>query len=158
MLNLNNYGGPRYDLVAIDRALRALAFKWVPAMFPMGRITSEQGCRALRVANIKGRAPRNRGSCRIWLEGEHAGDWVDFDNKDVLRGQPLSTIKENRGLSEGEVFEYAMGIIEEYGGDLKAVAGNGSAGPPLANRFEAQIQIYLSEAGPAPGTLLETVY
>lgn len=157
-MDLNNYGGPGYDKEAISRALRPIAYKWVPALFPMGKISSEQGNRALRVGNIKGRAPRNRGSCRIWLEGEHAGDWVDFDNKDVLKGQPLSTIKENRGLNDGEVLEYAVGIIEEYGGDIKGNVGNGSAGPPAANRFAGQVEFYLSEAVQAPGTLIETYW
>lgn len=152
------YGG--YDKEAISKALRPIAYKWVPALFPMGRTTSESGSRALRVADIKGRAPRNRGSCRIWLEGDHAGDWVDFDNKDVLKGQPLSTIKENLGLDDGEVLRYATGIINTFGGNIEEAkrAPNGSAGPPASTRFAGQVDFYLSEAVPAPGTYVETYW
>src|SRR5712691_6003737 len=100
--------GEQYDKDAIAYALRQIAHRWVPELFKSGRPTTEDGKRAIRCANIKGRAPRNRGSCRIWLEGEHAGDWVDFDDKDKLKGQPLSTIKENLGLEEGQVYRRAL--------------------------------------------------
>src|SRR5437879_957534 len=114
-LNQAPSGGGSYDPKAISKALRPIAYKWVPILFPQGRITEEQGNRALRVANIKGRAPRDRGSCRIWLEGEHAGDWVDFDNERELSGDPISTIRNNLGLTFKEACEHALGLIEEHG-------------------------------------------
>src|SRR5216684_3827988 len=99
-----------HDKNSIDRALRAIAHKWVPGIFPNGRINVESnGKRALRVANIvSGRAPRKRGSCRIWLEGPNAGDWVDFDDKDRLKGGPCSTIKEHFELDDHQSFGKAL--------------------------------------------------
>ena len=122
--------------------------------------------RAIRCANIKGRAPRNRGSCRIWLEGDHAGDWVDFDDKDRFKGQPLSTIKENLGLEEGQVYRKALKIIRHYGAEhyLTEVPqhknGNGNrGGVPAVSRSAAFADFYISqEAQCAIGSLIETEY
>ena len=46
----------------------------------------------LRLANIRGDAPRKMGSCVIHLKGPHAGDWFDFDGN--VGGGPLSTVSE----------------------------------------------------------------
>jgi putative DNA primase/helicase len=154
-------GDIKYDENAISAALRPIAYKWVPALFPMGRITEEQGCRAIRCSNIKGRPPRNRGSCRIWLEGPHAGEWVDFEDREKLKGQPLSTIKQNLGLSDGEVYNYALGIIEQYGGKLEPVRTNGHAnggGTPAVNRSEGNVKFYWDARSHASGSLIETYF
>ena len=49
----------------------------------------------LRLANIRGDKPRKQGSCVIALEGERAGDWIDFD--DNQGGGPLSTLEHATG-------------------------------------------------------------
>src|SRR5437870_1154703 len=97
---------PRYDEDAIARDLAATANRWVPELFPRGKISADRT--ELRCADITGRAPRNRGSCRIWLTGPYAGSWVDFDDEHNLKGGPLSTIKQRFGLASGQVFDTAI--------------------------------------------------
>jgi len=98
MLDLNQVprqSARRYDKDAIARALRATAHKWVIDLFPQGKRGREKGKAIWRVADISGRAPRNKGSCVIQLEGEDAGGWVDFEDDKRLKGGPISTIKEH---------------------------------------------------------------
>ena len=59
----------------------------------------------LRLANIRGDKPRKQGSCVIALEGEHAGDWIDFD--DNQGGGPISTLEHATGLTGRALIEYA---------------------------------------------------
>ena len=80
MLDLNDTlppatEAPRYDLDLIVERLRETAAHWVPDLFPRGRRSGDEW----RLANIRGDAPRNTGSCVITLRGPHAGDWIDFD-------------------------------------------------------------------------------
>src|SRR6266851_2616708 len=112
-LNLNEHEydpdiGEEYDKDAIAYALRQLAPRWVPEVFTSGRIGTEGGNRAIRVADITGRKPKDKGSCRIWMTGSNAGDWVDFENEKKLSGQVLSTIKEHFGLKPGQVYRKAI--------------------------------------------------
>jgi putative DNA primase/helicase len=83
---------PRYDLDLIVERLRDTAPHWVPDLFPRGRRSGDEW----RLANIRGDAPRNTGSCVITLRGEHAGDWIDFDGNHG--GGPISAIEEATGL------------------------------------------------------------
>jgi len=79
LIDLNDVSPPtptvRYDLDAIAERLRERAESWVPQLFPNGTRKEDEW----RLANIRGDAPRNTGSCVITLKGEHAGDWKDFD-------------------------------------------------------------------------------
>jgi len=97
LLDLNDakpLGGEplRYDLDLVVARLRETAEVWVPRLFPRGRKSGEEW----RLANIRGDAPRNTGSCVITLRGAHAGDWIDFDGN--LGGGPISAIEEATGL------------------------------------------------------------
>jgi hypothetical protein len=83
----------RYDLDLIVQRLRETAETWVPRLFPNGKRVGDEW----RLANIRGDAPRNTGSCVITLRGPHAGDWIDFDGN--AGGGPISTIEESTGLS-----------------------------------------------------------
>ena len=62
----------------------------------------------LRLANIRGDKPRKQGSCVIALEGERAGDWIDFD--DNQGGGPLSTLEHATGLTGRALIEYAADL------------------------------------------------
>ena len=64
----------------------------MPRLFPRGRRSGDEW----RLANIRGDAPRNTGSCVITLRGAHAGDWIDFDGNQG--GGPISAIEEATGL------------------------------------------------------------
>jgi len=90
-----------YDLDAVVAGLRATATSWVPSHFRNGRRLGEE----LRLANIRGDKPRKQGSCVIALEGERAGDWIDFD--DNQGGGPLSTLEHATGLTGRALIEYA---------------------------------------------------
>ena len=97
MLDLNDakpLGGEplRYDLDVVVARLRETAEVWVPRLFPRGRRSGDEW----RLANIRGDAPRNTGSCVITLRGAHAGDWIDFDGNQG--GGPISAIEEATGL------------------------------------------------------------
>ena len=60
----------RYDLDLIVQRLRDTAETWVPRLFPNGKRVGDEW----RLANIRGDAPRNTGSCVIALRSAHAGD------------------------------------------------------------------------------------
>ncbi|MEQ9145220.1 MAG: toprim domain-containing protein [Parvibaculaceae bacterium] len=97
MLDLNDAlppatEAPRYDLDLIVVRLRETAAHWVPDLFPRGRRSGDEW----RLANIRGDAPRNTGSCVITLRGPHAGDWIDFDGNEG--GGPISAIEAATGL------------------------------------------------------------
>ncbi|MCR9140036.1 MAG: toprim domain-containing protein [Alphaproteobacteria bacterium] len=83
----------RYDLDLIVQRLRETAETWVPRLFPNGKRVGDEW----RLANIRGDAPRNTGSCVIALRGPHAGDWIDFDGNEG--GGPISTLEEATGLT-----------------------------------------------------------
>ena len=83
----------RYDLDLIVQRLRETAETWVPRLFPNGKRVGDEW----RLANIRGDAPRNTGSCVIALSGPHAGDWIDFDGNEG--GGPISTLEAGAGLS-----------------------------------------------------------
>jgi len=97
LLDLNDakpLGGEplRYDVDLVVVRLRETAEIWVPRLFPRGRRSGDEW----RLANIRGDAPRNTGSCVIALRGAHAGDWIDFDGNQG--GGPISAIEEATGL------------------------------------------------------------
>jgi P4 family phage/plasmid primase-like protien len=95
----------RYDLDEIVRRLRDNAGQWVPSHFPNGRRNGSEW----RLANISGDAPRKQGSCVITLEGEHAGDWIDFDGNEGAG--PLSTLEHATGFSGRSLFQYAAELV-----------------------------------------------
>jgi predicted P-loop ATPase len=138
----------RYDLDAIVSRLRATAQSWVPRHFPNGRRVGDEW----RLANIHGDPPRKNGSCVIALAGEHAGDWIEFDNG--AGGGPLSTLEYATGLTGRELYAYAV--------DLVGLDAGGAPSPPNKVRSSAspkdptrEIEFILSKAGPIAGTAAE---
>lgn len=89
------------DLDALSEALRRTAHLWAPRLFPNGRKVDD----VLRLANIRGDAPRKTGSCIIHLKGPHAGDWFEFDGN--AGGGPLSTVAEATGLEGRALISFA---------------------------------------------------
>jgi putative DNA primase/helicase len=136
-----------YDLDAVVAGLRASAASWVPSHFRNGKRIGDE----LRLANIRGDKPRKQGSCVIALEGEHAGDWVDFD--DNQGGGPLSTLEHATGLTGRALIEYAA----ELAGSAPA---NGASHPiaetlikeQRADSAAREIQLILARTVPIDGT------
>ena len=95
---------PRFDVDLIVARLRDTAETWVPRLFPNGRRLADEW----RLANIRGDAPRNSGSCVITLRGAHAGDWIDFDGNHG--GGPIGAIEQATGLTGYELIAEAAEI------------------------------------------------
>lgn len=91
----------RYDLDLIIQRLRDMAETWVPRLFPNGKRIGDEW----RLANIRGDAPRNTGSCVIALRGPRAGDWIDFDGN--TGGGPITTLEAGTGLSGRDLINEA---------------------------------------------------
>lgn len=134
----------RYDLDMIVQRLRETAESWVPRLFPNGKRVGDEW----RLANIRGDAPRNTGSCVIALCGPHAGDWIDFDGN--AGGGPISTIEEGTGLSGRDLIVEAA---ERAGVQPGAPARQMPAAKPAPKRDAAQdIAHILSRAVPIRDT------
>lgn len=155
-----------YNRDQISLALRLLAELWVPDIFKRGRLVGEGGKRSIRCSDIKGNPPKNRGSCRIWITGENAGDWCDFEDRDNFKGGPLSTIKEHFGLDDGQAFEKALSIIAQYGGDdylenhPKLLNGHAAAAAavPDTQKSLKQVEFYWGQRQPAIGSPVENYW
>ena len=107
-------GKPSVDWIDqedLSDALADTADQWVPKLFPRGRRDTDGNW---RLANIMGDAPRKSGSCVIAMHGDRAGSWIDFSGGPNAHGGPLSTIKENTGLSGAELFAYARELVGNY--------------------------------------------
>jgi hypothetical protein len=145
VIDLNDVGPAhaqpeRYDLDLIVQRLRETAEHWVPRLFPNGKRVGDEW----RLANIRGDAPRNTGSCVISLHGPHAGDWIDFDGN--AGGGPISTIEEGTGLSGRDLIVEAA---ESAGVQPGAPARQMPAAKPAPKRDAAQeIAHILSRAVP----------
>ncbi|NYS26423.1 toprim domain-containing protein [Rhodobacteraceae bacterium 2376] len=134
----------RYDLDLIVQRLRETAEIWVPRLFPNGKRVGDDW----RLANIRGDAPRNTGSCVIALRGPHAGDWIDFDGNEG--GGPVSTIEEATGLSGRDLIVEAAAMAGVLPG---APARQMPAAQPAVKRDPTQdIAHILSRAVPIADT------
>jgi putative DNA primase/helicase len=134
----------RYDLDLIVQRLRETAESWVPRLFPNGKRVGDEW----RLANIRGDAPRNTGSCVITLRGPHAGDWIDFDGNEG--GGPISAIEASTGLSGRDLIIEAADIAGVQPG---APARQTPAAKPAPKRDAARdIAHILSLALPVAGT------
>jgi hypothetical protein len=135
---------PRYDLDLIVQRLRDTAETWVPRLFPNGKRVGDEW----RLANIRGDAPRNTGSCVIALRGPHAGDWIDFDGNEG--GGPVSTLEAGTGLTGRELIVQAADMTGVTAG---APARRAPVVTPAPKRDPAQeITHILSRAAPIPNT------
>ena len=134
----------RYDLDLIVQRLRETAESWVPRLFPNGKRVGDEW----RLANIRGDAPRNTGSCVIALRGPHAGDWIDFDGN--AGGGPISAIEEGTGLSGRDLIVEAA---ERAGVQPGAPARQMPAAKPAPKRDASQdIAHILARAVPITDT------
>lgn len=140
---------PRYDLDQLANALASTADSWVPLVFPRGRISDDKT--ELRLANIKGAAPRNTGSCVVSLTGDRAGSFFDYDGG--ASGGPLATLKEATGLAGRALFDRAA-ELSHYRGDANQPRWNRPA--PKAVDHTSEITHILARSKPAAGTLAET--
>jgi len=149
LLDLNDVqpsgGEPlRFDLDLVAARLRETAEDWVPRLFPRGRKAGDEW----RLANIRGDAPRNMGSCVITLRGAHAGDWIDFDGNQG--GGPISAIEEATGLDGRALIIEAAEIAGIAPG---APERRQPPTPPPAKRDPAlEIAHILTAAKPISGT------
>lgn len=135
---------PRYDLDLIVQRLRDTAETWVPRLFPNGKRVGDEW----RLANIRGDAPRNTGSCVIALRGPHAGDWIDFDGNEG--GGPISTLEAGTGLTGRELIVQAADMTGVTAG---APLRQAPVVTPAPKRDPAQeITHILSRAVPIPNT------
>ena len=135
---------PRFDLDLIVQRLRETAETWVPLLFPKGKRVGDEW----RLANIRGDAPRNTGSCVIALQGPHAGDWIDFDGN--AGGGPISTLEAGTGLTGRDLINEAADMTGVTAG---APARQAPVVTPAPKRDPAQeITHILSRAVPTPNT------
>jgi putative DNA primase/helicase len=137
---------PRYDLDLIAARLRDTALSWVPQLFPRGRRQGDEW----RLANIRGDAPRDSGSCVIQLVGERAGDWHDFDGNQG--GGPLSTLEHGTGLSGRALFSDAA---ERVGWTADGPAREEPPAARAPRDVGRDIRFILEQAVPVGGTVGE---
>jgi hypothetical protein len=156
LIDLNDVTSPpapqvRHDLDAIVERLRATAESWVPRHFPNGRRVGDDW----RLANIQGEAPRKQGSCVITLKGEHAGDWIDFD--DNHGGGPISALEQATGLSGRALIEYAATMAGSTALNGKRhVTAEAQRQPDRRQDTAREIEFILSRTAPLAGTIAET--
>jgi putative DNA primase/helicase len=140
-----------YDLDAVVAGLRASAASWVPSHFRNGKRTGDE----LRLANIRGDKPRKQGSCVIALEGERAGDWIDFD--DNQGGGPLSTLEHATGLTGRALIEYAAALAGSAPvNGVKHPVAEIVSKEQRAENAAREIELILARAAPLAGTAGET--
>lgn len=140
-----------YDLDAVVAGLRATATSWVPSHFRNGRRMGDE----LRLANIRGDKPRKQGSCVIALEGERAGDWIDFD--DNQGGGPLSTLEHATGLTGRALIEYAAELAGSAPiNGVKHPVAESLTKEQRAESIAREIELILGRSVPLGGTVGET--
>jgi putative DNA primase/helicase len=140
-----------YDLDVVIAGLRATAASWVPSHFRNGRRMGDR----LRLANIRGDKPRKQGSCVIALEGERAGDWIDFD--DNQGGGPLSTLEHATGLTGRALIEYAAELAGSAPvNGVKHPVAESVSKEQRAENAAREIDFILARATPLAGTAGET--
>jgi len=146
MIDLNDVGtsSPRHDLAAVRDRLAITAADWLPRLFPEAQLAHDR--RALRCADLSGRAPRKDGSCTMHLDGPYAG-WA-FDYATGERAGPIDLISQATGLCDGALFDEAARI-----------AGMDHPPPRSAPRpkpdHSAEIARLVAGAVPLAGTLGE---
>src|ERR1700744_2670474 len=112
-------GNPDWiDEDAMSAQLAATAPDWVPIVFPKGRKDDEGHW---RVANIRGDAPRKRGSCVVFMHGQRAGGYHEFDSGDG--GGPLRTLGQHHGISGADLFAKAKELAGTPRGAIRLTEG-----------------------------------
>lgn len=147
-IDLNDAGlAPvRHDLAEVRRRLADTAKEWLPPLFPQARRTPDG--RALRCADLSGRAPRGEGSCVIHLEGRFAG-W-GFDHATGESAGPIDMIAHGTGAADARLFDEAARLARM---DRPAPATRPPEPKPDHSREVARI---LGGCVPPAGTAAET--
>ncbi|MER2520956.1 MAG: toprim domain-containing protein [Bdellovibrionales bacterium] len=141
--------GPRVDLDAVVARLRDSAEDWVPRLFPSGKKVGKEW----RIANIHGSSPGKQGSCTIQLQGDHAGEWYEFDGG--KGGGIISAVGHATGLSGRFLIEYAAELVGWKQGD-KAPKTSTPYKAKSPEKTNNDIRFILSQCQPAADTLVET--
>jgi putative DNA primase/helicase len=132
------------DQEAASDALAERAADWVRQLFPNGKLDDEGH---LRVANINGDRPKKSGSCIIYMHGDRAGSWHEFDGGDG--GGPLSTIARRLGLGGAELFAKVRELVGVFA--YRMPEGKTPAKPKADHGTE--IAHILRQSSPIAGTL-----
>ena len=105
MIDLNSVWRPpaQFDLPDIRRRLAATAPDWLPGLFPNARMAADR--KALRCADLSGRAPRGEGSCVLHLKGPYAGTGYDHATGEYAGG--IDLIHHATGFSDRALFAEA---------------------------------------------------
>jgi putative DNA primase/helicase len=143
-----------YDRDAILATLQTTAYRWVPELFPQGKIDHVKN--QLRVADISGRPPRNKGSCVIDLDGEFAGSYRDF-GIGGQHGDAVATIADHFGVDRLDALKKAFEIADQYG----RVDAHKAPAPKRSTSADDHLRLAqydLDKSGPAAGTLAETYF
>ena len=141
--------GLRIDLDAVAARLRDTAEHWVPRLFPSGKKCGKEW----RVANIQGYSPSNHGSCTIQLQGDHAGEWYEFDGG--KGGGVISAVGHATGLSGRFLIEYAAELAGWKQGD-KAPKPSTPSKAKSPKKTNNDIQFILSQCKPAAESITKT--
>jgi putative DNA primase/helicase len=143
-------------------SLRLSADQWVPALFPNGKLEANGHGRLWRVADITGRAPKEKGSCCIYLDGDDAGGYHEFGPAAKDGGDAISTIADHFRLRGEDVYVKAREIAERYGrinGHAVLKSGSQAATPKRPRKdHTSEINFILSRCVPAAGTSVETYF
>lgn len=140
-------GVPVYDRDQIIARLQETASFWVLDLFPNGRIAKDR--RAIRLADLYGRAPSGEGSAEIKLAGEYAGFGYDFADADSAN--PIDLISRATGLHGHELMARAAEIAGVSSSPMKI------AKAPREKPYDEKKSIanILERAAPIAGTKTE---
>jgi putative DNA primase/helicase len=142
------------DLNKLAAELSARAAEIFPALYPEGRIENGE----LRIASMRGGAPKKHGSAVIYLRGEHAGYGKDFGS-DKPGGGPIWAIGQKTGLNGVALLMECQRLLgnERRPADANGAAnGHAHAVPTTAGKNLARAAAIWRASTPIAGTLAET--
>lgn len=127
MIDLNDVWRPpeQFDLPEIRRRLAATAPEWLPGLFPNARMAADR--KALRCADLSGRAPRGEGSCVLHLKGPYAGSGYNHATGEFAAG--IDLIHHATGLADRDCFRGGA-----TGAPGHASAADGGCGLPARSQ------------------------
>ena len=143
---------PLHDLDDLKRRLADRAAEIYPDLFPWGRISSDR--RQLRMANVRGDAPRGEGSCVIDLNGQYAGCIRDWSTEE--RGDQLDAIGYATGLKGHALFEYVANLVGTTPSKPNGRVNGHTNAHDKNNDWQHEIAYIKQGCIPITGTLGET--